>query len=302
MVTHPMKPGTYTVSSGYGPRWGTHHNGVDFAAPVGTPIYAPADGIVVEGKDRPQGSVDGFGSWIWTDCQASIGRDLIFGHVAHGGILVRRGDRVKAGQQIGVVGNEGQSTGPHLHFEVWGPPGRSGGAHEDPARLLAGATAPGIIDPKGESMGLTVLDYAGGIPSAESIKNAGHGGAVRYISDDRTGGKLPGKPLRAEEAAAFKQHGLDVAVVWQFGAGTAEGSDVMRGRAGGLTDAAEADKRLDALDMRGWPVFFAVDFDITLDQWNTTAVEYFRGAGPRPGWHLRPFAGAGLGARGPGGR
>ncbi|WP_066583936.1 peptidoglycan DD-metalloendopeptidase family protein [Corynebacterium provencense] len=143
MVTHPMKPGTYTVSSGYGTRWGTFHAGLDLACAVGTPIYAAADGIVVQGKDRAQGSVSGFGSWIWIDCQESAGVDLIYGHVHHPGILVRAGDRVTAGQQIGVSGNEGQTTGPHLHFEVWGPPGRTGGQHRDPAAWLAGATPPG---------------------------------------------------------------------------------------------------------------------------------------------------------------
>ena len=141
MVTHPMKQGTYQVSSGYGPRWGTFHAGLDFAAPIGTPIYAAADGVVVEGRERY--NVSGFGSWIWLDCQDSVGKDFIYGHVKHDGILVKAGDRVRAGQQIGVVGNEGESTGPHLHFEVWGSPGRLGGAHQDPAPYLAGAAQPG---------------------------------------------------------------------------------------------------------------------------------------------------------------
>ena len=141
MVTHPMKKGTYTVSSGYGPRWGTFHAGLDFAAPIGTPIYAAADGVVVEGRERY--NVAGFGSWIWLDCQDSVGKDFIYGHVKHDGILVKAGDRVRAGQQIGVVGNEGESTGPHLHFEVWGSPGRLGGAHQDPAPYLANAAQPG---------------------------------------------------------------------------------------------------------------------------------------------------------------
>lgn len=141
MVTHPMKQGTYQVSSGYGPRWGTFHAGLDFAAPIGTPIYAAADGVVVEGRERY--NVAGFGSWIWLDCQDSVGKDFIYGHVKHSGILVKAGDRVRAGQKIGVVGNEGESTGPHLHFEVWGSPGRLGGAHQDPAPYLAGAAQPG---------------------------------------------------------------------------------------------------------------------------------------------------------------
>ena len=141
MVTHPMKQGTYQVSSGYGPRWGTFHAGLDFAAPIGTPIYAAADGVVVEGKERY--NVGGFGSWIWLDCQDSVGKDFIYGHVKHDGILVKAGDRVRAGQKIGVVGNEGESTGPHLHFEVWGSPGRLGGAHQDPAPYLANTVQPG---------------------------------------------------------------------------------------------------------------------------------------------------------------
>lgn len=56
------------MSSGYGARWGALHAGLDFACPVGTPIYAAADGVVVQGKDRAQGSVSGFGSRIWLDC------------------------------------------------------------------------------------------------------------------------------------------------------------------------------------------------------------------------------------------
>ncbi|WP_232622024.1 M23 family metallopeptidase [Corynebacterium glucuronolyticum] len=136
-----MVEGTFRVSSGFGRRWGSPHLGVDLAAPHGTPIYAVADGVVVQGRERPQGSVAGFGSWIWIDCQASVGRDFIYGHVHHPGILVQAGDRVRAGQQIGVVGNEGQSTGPHLHFEEWTAPGRlgvglwipPGGWHHTPA-------------------------------------------------------------------------------------------------------------------------------------------------------------------------
>lgn len=157
MVTHPMKQGTYQVSSGYGPRWGTFHAGLDFAAPIGTPIYAAADGVVVEGRERY--NVSGFGSWIWLDCQDSAGKDFIYGHVKHDGIMVKAGDRVRAGQQIGVVGNEGQSTGPHLHFEVWGSPGRLGGAHQDPAPYLANAVHPGgpVARPVGKRGGGTLV-------------------------------------------------------------------------------------------------------------------------------------------------
>lgn len=138
-VCHPMGPenGKWRVSSGFGIRWGGPHNGLDFAAPIGTPIYAPADGIVIEGNDRAPGSVTGFGNWVWLDCQASVGHDFIFGHMRHQDIYVRKGDRVTAGQLIARVGNEGQSTGPHCHFERWSPPGRIGGKPLDPAPWLA---------------------------------------------------------------------------------------------------------------------------------------------------------------------
>ena len=137
-VVHPMgeENGVWRVSSGYGSRWGTFHAGLDFAAPLGTPIYAVADGVVVQGAERAAGSVSGFGNWVWLDAQSTLGRDFIYGHMRHHEIYVKRGDRVKAGQLIARVGSEGGSTGPHLHFEVWGSPGRIGGRHENPAPWL----------------------------------------------------------------------------------------------------------------------------------------------------------------------
>lgn len=137
-VVHPMgaDDGTWQRSSPYGPRGGGHHNGVDYAAPIGTPIYAPADMTIIQGADRAPGSVSGFGNWIWGDAQSTLGVDFIFGHMRHKDIYVKRGDQVKAGDLIARVGSEGQSSGPHLHFEVWGPPGRTGGKHRDPETWL----------------------------------------------------------------------------------------------------------------------------------------------------------------------
>lgn len=143
MVVQPMKQGTYRISSGYGPRWGSFHAGLDFAAPLGTPIYAVADGVIVQGADRAPGSVSGFGNWVWQDSQKECGKDFIYGHMRHHEIYVRAGQRVKEGQLIARVGSEGQSTGAHLHFEVWGSPGRMGGRHENPANWLKGKPHPG---------------------------------------------------------------------------------------------------------------------------------------------------------------
>lgn len=133
-VVHPMgEPNSvWTQSSGYGSRWGTFHAGLDFAAPHDTPIYAIADGFIIQGSERAPGSVSGFGNWIWQDSQENLGVDIIYGHMEHRDIYVKKGDQVKAGQLIGRVGSEGQSTGPHVHVEVWESPGRLGGKHTNP--------------------------------------------------------------------------------------------------------------------------------------------------------------------------
>lgn len=158
----PLKRGTYRLSSGFGPRWGTYHNGLDFAAPVGTPIYAPFDGKVIQGKDRAPGSVGGFGNWVWIEGTTEP-YDFIVGHMRHSSILVKAGDRVKAGQKIAEVGNEGGSTGPHAHCELWTRPGRIGGRVIDPAPFWgASAPSPGGApapkpkqQPKGGDVGTT---------------------------------------------------------------------------------------------------------------------------------------------------
>ena len=269
-MRHPLEPLHAPVSSPFGPRWGTSHLGIDYAVPVGTPIYAPADGVVIEGRDRPQGSVAGFGSWIWVDCQATVGLDLIFGHVQGDRTVVKAGDRVKAGDLLGYTGNEGTSTGPHLHFETWTAPGRIGGKAVDPAPY---------IEKQKEQKMTTVIDTAGGFPAPHKIKAAGHSGHIVYISPDRTGGGLPGKPVTKGHVDGLRAAGLDVACVFQYGKdSSAAPPDVMRGAAGGRADAKAADAKLRSLGLDGWPVFFAVDFDITLAQWNSTAVHYFRAA------------------------
>ncbi|MBF6298205.1 peptidoglycan DD-metalloendopeptidase family protein [Nocardia amamiensis] len=134
----PLAVGTYTISSPYGPREDGFHYGLDFAAPKGTPFYAPLDGIVVEGAERT--GVQGFGRWVWLDCQHAAGVDIIIGH---GDPAVRSGDSVRAGQLIGYVNSHGQSSGPHAHLELWTPPGRVGGRAVDPATWFAHALDPG---------------------------------------------------------------------------------------------------------------------------------------------------------------
>ncbi|MFE2755557.1 M23 family metallopeptidase [Actinosynnema sp. NPDC059335] len=105
-----VKPAQGTFTSGFGARWGTTHYGVDIANAIGTPILSAMDGVVVEA-----GPASGFG--LWVRVQHNDGTITIYGHVNE--TLVTAGQHVRAGEQIATMGNRGQSTGPHLHFEVW---------------------------------------------------------------------------------------------------------------------------------------------------------------------------------------
>lgn len=105
---------TGRVSSGFGTRWGHSHNGIDIAAPIGTPIRAPLSGEVVA-----SGPASGFG--LWVRVRHDDGTLTTYGHVNRS--LVTVGEQVTAGEEIAEVGNRGRSTGPHLHMEVRTPVG-----------------------------------------------------------------------------------------------------------------------------------------------------------------------------------
>ncbi|NKR30202.1 peptidoglycan DD-metalloendopeptidase family protein [Rhodococcus hoagii] len=137
-VVFPLREGSYQLSSPFGPRGGEEHKGSDLAAPIGTPIYSATDGEV-----RTAGVASGFGQWIIVD--ATIGGQTVsqvYGHMYPDGVLVKAGDKVAAGQHIANVGNNGVSSGPHLHFEVW-PGGRlDGGEAIDPMPWLSRSSQP----------------------------------------------------------------------------------------------------------------------------------------------------------------
>ncbi|SHG83620.1 Peptidase family M23 [Geodermatophilus nigrescens] len=90
-------------------RWGSMHWGLDLAAPLGTPIYSATDGVVLRA-----GRASGYGNAVYI--QDADGNVHIYGHMRY--YDVSAGDIVHAGDQIAKVGNEGQSTGPHLHYEI----------------------------------------------------------------------------------------------------------------------------------------------------------------------------------------
>ncbi|MEU4808085.1 M23 family metallopeptidase [Nocardia fluminea] len=98
------------ISSGFGSRWGAFHYGVDIADTLGTPIRSAMGGTVLEA-----GPASGFGQWVRV--QQDDGTIAVYGHIND--YYVQAGDRVDAGDVIASVGNRGQSTGPHLHLEIW---------------------------------------------------------------------------------------------------------------------------------------------------------------------------------------
>lgn len=86
------------------------HAGMDFAAPIGTEIYATGDGTVM----RADAQAAGYGNHIRIN--HGYGYMTLYGHLSR--VKVRPGQKVKRGEVIGYVGNTGKSTGPHLHYEV----------------------------------------------------------------------------------------------------------------------------------------------------------------------------------------
>lgn len=124
----PMPVAGARVSSQFGwrqhPIFGTpdHHEGVDYAAPTGTPIRAVAAGTVKIAEERP-----GYGLLVVVDHGGGL--ETRYAHCDR--FDVREGDPVQAGEVIAEVGSTGNSTGPHLHFEV-----RKRGVAVDPQAWL----------------------------------------------------------------------------------------------------------------------------------------------------------------------
>ena len=120
----PIKS-AFRFTSPFGRRWGRMHNGTDFAAAHGTPIYATADGVVYSAKWG-----NGYGNLI--KVQHAFGIETRYAHLSK--MLVKPGQRVSRGQQIGAMGNTGRSTGTHLHYEV-----RVGGKPVNPMTYIKAA-------------------------------------------------------------------------------------------------------------------------------------------------------------------
>ena len=117
------RPVAGRVTSDFGSRSGGQHYGLDVANRIGTPIRAAAPGTVISA-----GPASGFG--LWVRVRHEDGTITVYGHMSRA--LVEVGQKVEAGELIAEVGNRGQSTGPHLHFEAHS----AGGQKLDPGRWL----------------------------------------------------------------------------------------------------------------------------------------------------------------------
>ena len=112
------------ITSHFGSRGDDVHEGVDLRAPMGTPVYAAHDGVVLYSGT----GISGYGKLVVI--KSSAGISTVYGHNSR--LLVRKGQRVTRGQKVALSGSSGRSTGPHLHFEV-----RTGLNPVDPLKLIA---------------------------------------------------------------------------------------------------------------------------------------------------------------------
>ncbi|WGH80600.1 peptidoglycan DD-metalloendopeptidase family protein [Auritidibacter ignavus] len=139
-----------SISSGFGaPRGRYPHAGVDFPVPVGTPVYASMAGTVARARTNAVTGRTGLGMLL-----AHPGnRNTYYGHLSK--FIAQVGQKVSKGQKIAESGNTGRSTGPHLHFELWG-----GGKPVDPAKYLGGSLPEGgVADESSGGGGFNPLSF-----------------------------------------------------------------------------------------------------------------------------------------------
>ena len=170
------------TNQGRNASWGKQHGGVDYGVSVGTPVYAARDGIVQDHPDDP----NGFGTY--GKIEHGDGRMSYYGHLSS--LIARPGDKVSAGDLIGYSGNSGNSSGPHLHFEV-----RDHNQSIDPLNYLNNAPDIGVADSKSVSdvsggttghpihgLGLKITGGAGSLAITSGSGGPGPTGGPEYTS------------------------------------------------------------------------------------------------------------------------
>lgn len=181
-LTKPNFGGRFRFSSPFGMRWGRLHGGVDYAAPIGTPIPSQSGGRV---SFASYGFNGGFGNLV--KVKQGI-HEHFYAHMSR--IMARVGQSVSKGTILGLVGNTGRSTGPHVHYEV-----RKNGIRINPLSIGKGFATGGLI----KSSGLYPLAEGGWpeyvIPTdpkrrTDAMKLLALAG--REISGNKRPGQLPG--------------------------------------------------------------------------------------------------------------
>lgn len=118
-------PADGPVVSGYGMRFHPilrvrqMHHGLDIVVPVGTPVFATGDGVI-----KTAGRNVGYGNYVEVE-HSSTGYTTLYAHLSEIPSHIRRGKKVERGEEIGLSGNTGRSSGPHLHYEVRDSDGRT---------------------------------------------------------------------------------------------------------------------------------------------------------------------------------
>lgn len=162
---------------------GSHH-GVDVGVPIGTRLVAPEGGKVVYAGT----SSSGYGKYV--KIRTADGKDIILGHMSE--IDISAGQNVRAGQLVGLSGNTGNSTGPHVHIEV-----RKGSGFLDPLELYTGSYQVAAGTPKGETK--------------EPYKVTGRAGAGQAIAAGEAEGVTP---MEAAQTQLFGGILPDIEINW----------------------------------------------------------------------------------------
>ncbi|MCQ9334502.1 peptidoglycan DD-metalloendopeptidase family protein [Corynebacterium phoceense] len=148
---YPTDKNAIQPSSPFGAREGGDHLGIDLAGPKGTPIYAFADGRVIQAQDS---GVQGFGGWVVIEHNIDGEKiQTVYGHMEPGQVHATVGQSVKKGDHIAGIGSAGQSSGPHLHFEVVKGDRAAGGERVDPQPWLDKASEGTPKDDEKDSSG-----------------------------------------------------------------------------------------------------------------------------------------------------
>ncbi|GAA1488244.1 M23 family metallopeptidase [Brachybacterium sacelli] len=197
-VVFPLPEGSWVMTSPYGMR--THpitgertlHAGTDFSAPDGTPILAAADGTVTV-ADYSEGSGGIIVIEHTIDGQSVA---TAYMHMWQHGIYVSVGDRVSAGQHIGDVGSSGNSTGPHLHFEV-----RPGGTNADAVDAAAWLNDHDAADLPEAETGDPANDCQPGGSAPGGQPDPFEGDPDRMVDDPTTDGQITAQMLHLYQQA-----------------------------------------------------------------------------------------------------